>query len=247
MVKIKFEIASFEKEAEFVYSFKKDIRENPEGVLGNCIYINLTEDLKKEIEESEALTKELKLKIINRIKRSYWLPELDSLKILLEKNWKEKGIPIIKEIERLTEKKLWAEEITCYITNVVCSSKPGGEIVLGIKELPDLTNKIPDFIFFIICEEILHAHYEKIINQIPKIKDKNFDEFKEWQVSETIPEFIFFENKNLDFLDKKFLDRSNFYTWINKIREDIRPFWNNKKNFEDFVINVYENYIQKQI
>lgn len=175
------------------------------------------------------------------------LKNLDIIRDKLEKRWSLDGDKIINEIEKYTEQKFYQEEITCYINHVVCSSylEKEKDIILGFKEVPKKIGEIHDFILLIIGEELLHVHYVTILHKMPELANKQFDQFKEWQVSEVLPEFILLENKNLDYLDKgpeKIRDRSGPYPWLHNVKEQIKPVWENRKSFRDFVLKIYESY-----
>lgn len=84
-----------------------------------------------------------------------------------------------------------------------------------------------------------------ILHKMPELANRQFDQFKEWQVSEVLPEFILIENNNLSDLDKgprEISDRSGPYPWLNSVREKIEPIWKSRKSFRDFIIKVYEGY-----
>lgn len=245
MVKVKFEVAGPDQIAEWLfYNFKQAIIGNLEGVSGQLIFIELSEEIKDKIRLNVDLTEELKESLITEIKNT--APKnLELLKEKVDQKWKEDGEKIIKEIERLTEKKFYQEEITCFINHVVCSSYLDKDIILGFKEIPQEINKIHDFILLIIGEELLHLHYVTILHKMPELANKKFNEFKEWQVLEVLPEFILFENKNLNYLNKEpeqVRKRSESYPWLDEVKEEIRAFWKDRKSFRDFILNVYKEY-----
>jgi hypothetical protein len=96
----------------------------------------------------------------------------------------------------------------------------------------------------IIGKELLHLHYVTLLHKMPELANKSFNQFKEWQVSEVLPEFILLENENLDFLDKnpEKNNREKFYPWLSEVKEKIKPVWDKKDSFRDFVLQVYKDY-----
>lgn len=244
MLKIKFEIAEPEKIAEWIfYEFKDAIINNPPGILGQIIFLDIQESIKKQIIREDFLTENLRLEIVNEIKKTMPTDELIKLKEKIIKRWEKDGEKIIGEIEKITEQKFYQDEITCFITNAICSSHVSNNIILGFKDVPKDTLDIPDFILLIIGEELLHVHYIDILHHMPELASKNFDEYKEWQVSEVLPEFILLENEDLSYLEEgPIKNRYLYYPWISEVKEKIRSFWINRKSFKDFVLKVYSSY-----
>ncbi len=244
MVKIKFEIAKPEQIAEWIFhEFKNAIIGNVQGVDANLIFIEFPEEIKEKIRTNSQLTEELKKELFDEIIKT--TPKnLDILKYKLEEKWEQDGEKIIEEIERLTEQKFYQKEITCFINNVVCSCCLKKDIVLGFKNVPDKIEKIDDFVLMIIGEELLHLHYETLLHKMPELANKQFNQFKEWQVSEVLPEFILLENENLDYLDKnpKKNNSEKFYPWLSDVKEKIKPIWDERDSFRDFVLKVYKDY-----
>lgn len=61
MVKLKFKVASPEQIAEWIFNeFRQAIIGNPEGVAGQLIFINFSDETKQKIRMNSQLTYELK-------------------------------------------------------------------------------------------------------------------------------------------------------------------------------------------
>lgn len=160
--------------------------------------------------------------------------ELIRRKKLIEKNWNEINDLFFSEIERITESKWKYKSYKCH----VCCVWAG--------RYNNYKNEITVFAFFgksdylaIIAEELFHLHFWEIMKKLKiEMKDKDWRNFKDnlyWQFSECMPCLIF------SYSDIKLkLKFGKYPEWkhVRKLFKKIRPIWENRKNFMDFLRNA---------
>ena len=124
-MKLKFKILNKEKLAEFIFDLKdtlnkEDIEKNENPF--DCIYINFSKDLIKEILSTKKLNKKIKKKIIKEIK--YQEKELinDRKKLKkIENYWKEIENLFFSEMQKYFGKNSIKKTYLCYITKKIVS------------------------------------------------------------------------------------------------------------------------------
>lgn len=261
MSKIRFEVASSDKIAEFIFDLKDSLKEEAlkQRSGSSCIFVQIEPEIKTELLNAERLTVELKekLKKIAEKKLNEKEKELKDFKKEVEDYWREIEENYFEEIQKNIPISLEKEYI-CYINNCVVSSYfNNNEISLTYFEefsrllKKEEKKKLLSEISFIIAEEVLHLIYFKYWKKIfnlnltyDKIFDIGTDDYSAWHIAEIIPEFLLVQNSHF----KKFgwggIDRSKRgYFWIPKIKEKLGPLWKSKKNFKDFLIKAHRGIV----
>jgi len=261
MSKIKFEVASSDKIAEFIFDLKDSLEEKAlEQRSGSpCIFVSLEPEIKKKLFNTKILTEDIKkgLKEIAEKKLNEKKQDLQKFKKEIENYWinvekiyfneLEKNIPIDFE-----------KEYICYVNNCVVSSYfNNNEIsLIYFEEFSKLLKreekqKLLSEISFIIAEEILHLIYFKYWRKIfglninyNEIFDIGSDDYSAWHIAEILPEFLLVENPIFTKFGWGKINRAKKgYFWIPKIKEKLDPLWRNKKNFKDFLIKAHKEII----
>ncbi|MEK6875215.1 MAG: hypothetical protein AABX30_00870 [Nanoarchaeota archaeon] len=62
-----------------------------------------------------------------------------------------------------------------------------------------------------------------------------------WKISEVIPEFILTDNRFNKFGWRKDLHKN--YPFIEKVKQKLNPYWENKKDFKDFMIKIHKGLV----
>jgi len=167
--------------------------------------------------------------------------ELIRRKNLIEKNWNKINNIFFSEIERITESKWKYKSYRCH----VCCVWAG--------RYDNYKNEITVFAFFnkpdylaTIAEELLHLHFWEITRKLKiRIEEENLKDFKNnfyWQLSECIPCLVF---SHSDIKLKLKFGKYPDWKEVRKVFKKIRPLWDNKRNFTDFLKNAF-NFISPQ-
>ena len=218
--------------AELIFNSIKHLKNNYKEV----IYINFSEDFINKIISTDFNT--VKEEIIKKIEEN----EIDLKVNLMEfKNfWKNRENLFFKKLEKILETK-FNEDFTCYFTTIFRGSyHKNNKVIINLRKSKDNI-----YISHVLAEEILHLIYRdmwrKTIRNIEQPWKINFtnQKFSIWEVSEVIPEFTL---KDKEFIEFNWQHIKRGYPFIDQIKQQLNPFWINKKNFKDFLLKVHKNF-----
>lgn len=164
------------------------------------------------------------------------LKKLEIRKKQIEKNWNKMNDSYFKKIEIITKFKWRKENYYCYLSP------------LDIGEYNPIKRNIiivfafnhPKYINQIIAEELYHLHYWNYLeNEFDLDVKKEWGKKKQWRLSEAVAMLILEElgfKCGGNYWDKK----------VNKLYWKLRPFWENKESFKDFISKSLKikNYLQ---
>lgn len=226
---VKFVVPSYEQVAEKIYFLVKELGKN----YTLLVFIKLPNSLVAKVRNKKFT--EVKKELVQEIKKYHNIQNLEEMKKKLEDYWKKINDVYFENIRKLTDFDFKYSEYIVYFTNIIRGSYEGG------------TNKVyVDFITnyertsFIVCEEIFHIHYWDIYKKIVENKRYPWSGNKDvWEISETIPDFIFLDKLFSSFDWFEGLNRN--YPFIIDRKRKLQPLWEKRKNFKDFLIKVHEN------
>lgn len=257
MVKVHFEIPSFEKIAEFIYDLKDTLDKSTlkQRSSLDCIFVELKPKLKKELFYAKGLTSELKEKLVKEIEKKMNSEKEEMIKFLnqIKSKWKEIEKTFFNEM-----KKFFGfgddKEFYCYINNCIVSSYFGRNEV-SLIYFKEFDNKIEEEkkkklmieATSTIAEEILHLLYFDYLRKIFR-KNFTFDEvydmgnenYSGWHLVELMPEYLLTHNPAFKKFGWDKIEREKQgYFWIPKIRKKIDPIYK-EKSFKNFIIEIHK-------
>ncbi len=261
-MKVKFEIASPEKVAEFIYDLRDTLDKSNLKQKGGsqCIFIDFDPILKEELFYAKELTLKLKEKLTREIKKKidFQREKMDRFLDKIKREWKQIEEIYFKEMKKFFEFK--EDKIFyCYINNCVVGSYFGeNEISLPYfqefeKELEKNREKnLFSEATFIIAEEILHLLYFDYIRKLfgrnfsfEEIYDMGNDDYSGWHLAELMPEYLLVHNPVFkEFGWNKINREEQGYFWIIDLRKKIDPLFK-EKSFKDFIIEIHKPFSLK--
>ena len=225
--RVKFIVPSYEQVAKKVYDTIKELGKDYKAI----VFVKLPNYL-----VVEALNKkfdDVKEGLIREIKKYHNIEELEKTKNKLEQVWNKFNDIYFENIKKITGFDFKYNEYIVYFTDIVRGSYEGGtnQVYVDFHINYERTS-------FIICEEIFHLHYWEIYKKIVKNTKYPWVDKDIWEISETIPDFIFLNQLFNEFEWFEGLHRN--YSFISERKKMLQPIWDNKKDFKDFMIKIHE-------
>ena len=228
---VNFKVPSYEELAEKVYRRVKSMKENYRN---NVYYLEIHKELFNKIQNTKFMY--VKKELVEMIKKSHNLEELEKYKEDLEAYWKPLNKLFFENLKKITGFDSPYKEYIVYITKIIRGSyTPTNEVFTNPKEKIRTSG-------FITAEELLHIYYWSIFRKI--IKDEELpwmNNYSVWEISETIPEYILTDKSFREFGWPENLNRK--YPFIAKWKEKLDIIWKSKKNFKDFLIKAHRGIV----
>jgi len=233
MPKVIFKVPSYEFMAKKVFFAIKDKGEEYREI----IYIKIPKYLIEEISKNEF--ENVKDKLIEEVKKHHDLEKLEKFRKELEEYWSPLNNIFFDGLKKITGFDFKYDEYFVYVSTIRRGSYTLTNIVFT-----NLLERIKTSAF-IAAEELFHLHYWNIFRKT--IKDSEIPwriNNYIWEISEVVPEFVLTDNLFNPFGWGKDLHRN--YPFIEKWKEKLKPIWENKKNFKEFMIKIHRKPMEKE-
>lgn len=224
-MKLKIIVPTQEEIAKRVYSF---IEQNGEGYR-KVVMINIPKEIISSIPKKSF--EDLKEDLIGIIKPHHNIEELKEFAKKLEEYWDPLNDLFFSNISKITGHDWKFKEYLVHISFV-------------IRGMYSLTNEVYSnplgvkTCAFIMSEELFHLHYWDIFrNVIKNEKCPWWNNKKVWEISETIPDFIFAENCFDVFGWGKKFNRT--YPFLDEYKKKLLPKWESRISFDDFIKEIH--------
>jgi len=228
MPKVIFKVPSYEFIAKKVFFTIKDKGER----YRESIYIEIPKHLIEAISKNEF--ENIKDDLIEEVKKHHDLEKLEKFRKELEEYWNDMNDVFFDGLKKITGLDFKYDEYFVYISTIRRGSYSLTNIVFT-----NLHERIKTSAF-IAAEEIFHLHYWDIFKKTIKDTEMPWRINNDiWEISEVVPEFVLTDDLFSSFGWGKDLHRN--YSFIKKWKEKLKPIWESRKNFKEFIIKIHED------